>query len=215
MITGVVHTSCARRMWTVPLLRTPSIHPYSPQVEAPDPAHTFSLRLLSAFIGRSVRIRQCLRSFYPPFVPSSVAPCAFFPGLLWSWCFKKKEPDVMHCRIWASPSCFFFLLITFLLLSHRHLALAALPMRSPSTSSEEPSSAAYSVAWTGPAPGDRFGSGDTIVGKWQVTPQNQKVVSPSFRLCMGGEDGCGATIWPEVVEEREGSYHVSLLFCSH
>jgi len=123
----------------------------------------------------------------------------------------------MHCRLWASPFCFFTFLF---LLSHRHLALAAhLPTRSPSSSesySEDPSSsssssaAAYSVAWSGPAPGDRFGSGDTIVGEWQVTPQNQKVVSPSFRLCMGGEDGCGATIWPEVVEESEGSYHVSL-----
>jgi hypothetical protein len=115
----------------------------------------------------------------------------------------------MHCRLWACPtSCFLLVTLTFLL-SHRHLALAALlPARS--SSEEPPSSAAYSVAWSGPAPGSRFGSGDTIVGEWQVTPQNQKVVSPSFRLCMGGEDGCGATIWPEVVEESEGSYYVSL-----
>jgi len=48
------------------------------------------------------------------------------------------------------------------------------------------------------------------VGEWQVTPQNQKVTSPSFRLCVGGEGGCGATVWPEVVEESEGSYRVSL-----
>lgn len=203
MITGV-HTSCAEECgWLVPSNFIPS-----PQV----PTHTFSLRLLSAFIGRSVRIRQCLRSFYHP-CPFFFAPCAFFFWDFWIIVVlvkkKRNRTDVMHCRIWPSPSCFFFL-VTFLL-SHRRLALAALlPTRS---SSEEPPSsaaAAYSVAWSGPAPGDRFGSGDTIVGEWQVTPQNQKIVSPSFRLCMGGEDGCGATIWPEVVEESEGSYYVSL-----
>jgi hypothetical protein len=55
-------------------------------------------------------------------------------------------------------------------------------------------------------PGDRFGPGDTITGEWQTT---QNVVSPSFKLCAGGEDGCGATVWPEVVESA-GYYHVSL-----
>ena len=184
----------------------------------PFPTHTLSLRLLSASIGRSVRIRQCLPSFYPPLF-LLLCPSRFFFSAFGFVCGagvycekKKKEADVMHCHIWVSP-CFFFLLVTFVLLSHRHLALAALlPTRSSSSesSSEEPPSSAAAVAWSGPAPGDRFGSGDTIVGEWQVTPQNQKVVSPSFRLCMGGEDGCGATIWPEVVEESEGSYHVSL-----
>jgi hypothetical protein len=116
------------------------------------------------------------------------------------------NPGRMHCRLWASSSC--FLLVT--ALSRRHLALAALPpplARSPS-SSEEPSAAHYSVVWSSPAAGDRFGPGDTIVGEWQVTPH--KVVSPSFRLCVGAEDGCGATVWPEVVEESEGSYFASL-----
>lgn len=64
-----------RRMWMVGSPRTSSIHPsapLSPQV----PTHTSSLRLLSAFIGRSVRIRQCLRSFYPP-CPFFFAPLRF------------------------------------------------------------------------------------------------------------------------------------------
>jgi hypothetical protein len=68
--------------------------------------------------------------------------------------------------------------------------------------------------WSSPAPGDRFGPGDTITGEWQVTSesQDQKVVSPSFRLCAGGKDGCGATVWPEVIvdEESTGYYYVSL-----
>jgi hypothetical protein len=117
----------------------------------------------------------------------------------------KEKPDGMRCRLWASFSC--FLLVT--ALSRRHLALAALPPPL-ARSSEEPSAADYSVVWSSPASGDRFGPGDTIVGEWQVTPSGQKIVSPSFRLCVGGEDGCGATVWPEVVEESEGSYYVSL-----
>jgi hypothetical protein len=106
----------------------------------------------------------------------------------------------MHCRLWAS-SCFLLLVTP---LSRQHLALAALSTRS---SSEEKSSAAYSVLWSSPASGDQFGPGDTIVGEWQVTPE--KVVSPSFRLCVRGEDGCGATVWPKV-EESDGSYSVSM-----
>lgn len=69
------------------------------------------------------------------------------------------------------------------------------------------SSESSSVVWSSPAPGDRFGPGDTIIGKWQARPQ--KVVSPSFRLCAGGENGCGATVWPDV-KESAGSYLVSL-----
>jgi hypothetical protein len=57
--------------------------------------------------------------------------------------------------------------------------------------------------------GDRFGPGDAVMGKWQVTA-GPNVVSPSFRLCAGGKDGCGATVWPEVVEESSGTYHASL-----
>jgi len=113
----------------------------------------------------------------------------------------------MHYRLWSS----FFLLVT---VFPRHLALAAPPTRrSPSSSSEEqeePSSAspAASVVWSSPAPGDRFGPGDIITGEWQVTAQ--KIVSPSFRLCAGGEGGCGATVWPQVVEQSAGHYSVSL-----
>ena len=102
--------------------------------------------------------------------------------------------------LWSS-----YLLVT---VFHGHLSLAAPPTpRSPS--SEEPSSSSptsASVVWSSPAPGDRFGPGDTITGEWQTT---QDVVSPSFKLCAGGEDGCGATVWPEVVESA-GYYHVSL-----
>ena len=162
---------------------------------------------------RPVRSYQAVPTFFLSHCPF------FFCPLLWSrfFFFSKKKPDVMHCRLWASP-CFLLLFVTFLSHRRHHLALAAVlhtrsSSSSSSSSSEEPSSessAAYSVAWSGPAPGDRFGSGDTIVGEWKVTPQNQKVVSPSFRLCVGGEDSCGATIWPEVVEESEGSYYVSL-----
>jgi hypothetical protein len=213
MITGL-HTSCAEECgWLVPLERAPSIHPL------PFP-HKFLLTpLLSAFSPLSSAGPFASGSAYVlfiPIVPSSLRPCAFYFYFCWFVVvllvkkIKNRTSDVMHCRLWASPSCFFLVTLTFLL-SHRHLALAALLARSSSSSSEPSSdSAAYSVAWSGPAPGDRFGSGDTIVGEWQVTPQNQKVVSPSFRLCMGGEDGCGATIWPEVVEESEGSYSVSL-----
>jgi hypothetical protein len=147
-------------------------------------------------------------SAYILFIPLSLLlPLLCVLGFFFFFFNKKNPPDVMHCRLWASPSCFFLLLVTFLSHRRHHLALAAVLH---TRSSSSPSSAAYSVAWSGPAPGDRFGSGDTIVGEWQVTPQNQKVVSPSFRLCVGGEDSCGATIWPEVVEESEGSYYVSL-----
>ncbi|KAI9510641.1 hypothetical protein F5148DRAFT_1178045 [Russula earlei] len=102
----------------------------------------------------------------------------------------------MRCYIFI----FFFLLVTTLPL---HLAHAALPSRS---SSEDDSP--FSVAWSYPAPGDRFGPGDVIMGEWKVT--GPKVVSPSFRLCAGGEGSCGATVWPEVVAESGGSYTVNL-----
>jgi len=101
----------------------------------------------------------------------------------------------MHCRLG-------FLLVAALPWHHHHLALAALSARSSS-------SEVSSVEWSSPAPGDRFGPGDAIVGKWQVTA-GPKLVSPSFRLCAGGEDGCGATVWPDVVEESPGTYYASL-----
>ncbi|KAH9964617.1 hypothetical protein BC827DRAFT_947576 [Russula dissimulans] len=111
----------------------------------------------------------------------------------------------MHCRLG-------FLLVAAFPWHHHLLALAALSARSSSSSedtSTASSSSSSSVAWSSPAPGDRFGPGDAIVGKWQVTA-GSKVVSPSFRLCAGGQDGCGSTVWPEVVEESPGSYHASL-----
>jgi hypothetical protein len=103
-----------RRMWMVGSLpRTPSL---SPQVEVP--THAFSLRLLSAFIGRSVRIRQCLRSFFITLVPSSFAPCAFLFLFLNFWSVavldkKKKEPDGRYALSYLGFS--------FLLLLSRHL----------------------------------------------------------------------------------------------
>ena len=208
MITGVLHPA---GWFNFPLELHHLPSSLSPQV----PLLASSHRLLSAFIGR-FRSYQAVPTFFLSPLSLLLCPLRVFFFRFGLVCCgpgkKKKEPDVMYCRGLCASSCR-FLLVTFL--SHRHLTLAALlPTRSSSSSSsEEPSSAAYSVAWSGPAPGDRFGSGDTIVGEWQVTPKNQKVVSPSFRLCAGGgEDaGCGAAIWPEVVEEsEEGSYYVSL-----
>ncbi|KAH9075658.1 hypothetical protein EDB83DRAFT_2515359 [Lactarius deliciosus] len=83
------------------------------------------------------------------------------------------------------------LLAGFLLVTSRRLAVLA---------------QASTVVWNSPTPGDRFSSGDTIIGKWQ-TPG--KVVSPSFGLCTAGENHCGATVWPEV-KESAGYYLVSL-----
>jgi hypothetical protein len=117
----------------------------------------------------------------------------------------------MHSRL---SSSYIFLLVLVLVLP-RHLAFAAPLNRrsSSSSSSSEESSAPAAIVWNSPAPGDLFGPGDTIRGEWQVTSEseNPKVVSPSFRLCAGGEDGCGATIWPEViVDESTGYYYISL-----
>lgn len=83
------------------------------------------------------------------------------------------------------------LLASFLLVTSRRLAVLA---------------QASAVVWSSPAPGDRFSSGDTIIGKWQ-TPE--KVVSPSFGLCTAGENDCGAMVWPEV-KESAGYSLVSL-----
>ena len=199
MITGVLLHPVPKNVggW---FPRTPSL--------PPSPFNLFSPPSLR--FHRPVRSYQAVPTFFLSPCPFFFTPCIFIWSVVrpgnWKKKKKKKERDVMHCHLWASSYCFF--LVTFLF--HRHLALAALLPTRSSSSSEEPSSEAYSVAWSGPAPGDRFGSGDTIVGEWQVTPQSQKIVSPSFRLCMGGQDGCGATIWPEVVKESEGSYYVSL-----
>lgn len=79
----------------------------------------------------------------------------------------------------------------FLLITSRRLAVLA---------------QASAVVWGSPAPGDRFSSGDTIIGKWQ---SSEKVVSPSFGLCTAGDNHCGTTVWPEV-KESAGYYLVSL-----
>lgn len=68
------------------------------------------------------------------------------------------------------------------------------------------SSSALHVAWISPGPSDVYGPGDVIVGKWQ---SEQKVVSPSFRLCSGAHGGCGDTVWPAVAESA-GSYVISV-----
>ncbi|KAF8261531.1 hypothetical protein EI94DRAFT_1810153 [Lactarius quietus] len=83
------------------------------------------------------------------------------------------------------------LLTGFLLVTSRRLAVLA---------------QASAVVWSSPAPGDRFSSGDTIIGKWQTS---ERVVSPSFGLCTAGENDCGTTVWPEV-KESAGYYLVSL-----
>lgn len=78
------------------------------------------------------------------------------------------------------------------------------------------------ATWTSPSPGDVFGPGDTIVGKWTSA---EEIPSPSFRLCMppnsstpvraraGDDDGhshdCGANVWP-IIEQTNGTYFISL-----
>lgn len=176
------------------------------RTSSPRAAPSPSPLCFSFHLRRPVRslIRQSLSFFLFPF---------FFLFRCCSCCIGLMHPP-------CPWSCLFLLVISVIILP-RHLALAAPPTRrSPSSSSEEASSsssvssAPASIVWSSPAPGDRFGPGDTITGEWQVTSesQNQKVVSPSFRLCAGGEDGCGATVWPEVIvdEESTGSYYVSL-----
>jgi len=158
----------------------------------------FSFRL---FIGRSVRrshqaVPNVLSvSFRLPFFSF-----IFVVAVVVQVASGKTGYMRSHLCLWSS-----YLIVT---VFHGHLSLAAPPTpRSPS--SEEPSSSSStsaSVVWSSPASGDRFGPGDAITGEWQTT---QNVVSPSFKLCAGGEDGCGATVWPEVVESA-GYYHVSL-----
>jgi hypothetical protein len=98
----------------------------------------------------------------------------------------------MYCRLWV------YLFLVTSTIGTRHLTVVR---------AESSAESSTSVVWSSPVPGDRFGPGDTIIGKWQAQPQ--KVVSPSFRLCAGGENGCGATVWPQV-KESAGSYLVSV-----
>jgi hypothetical protein len=63
-------------------------------------SHFSRRRLLSAFIGRSVRIRQCLRSFYfIPLIPSSSLPLALFFFGLFVVSGRKKKPNRTLCIV--------------------------------------------------------------------------------------------------------------------
>jgi hypothetical protein len=104
---------------------------------------TLSYHLLPSFIGQSFCIRQCLT--YVLFTPLSLLLC---PWRFLIVCF-------------SSPSC---------LIGISHMALFP-TQPSSSSSSEVPSTAAHSVAWGSPTHSDRFGSGNTIVGKWQIMPK--------------------------------------------
>jgi hypothetical protein len=86
------------------------------------------------------------------------------------------------------------------------------------------------ITWISPSPGDNFGPGDKIVGRWSA---DNNVVSPSFRLCMPAkgdgslqarrnddDDGakeadtiadtsCGSTVWP-IVQQSSGQFYMTL-----
>ena len=74
----------------------------------------FPRRLLSALIGRSVRIRQCLRSFYP-LVPSSFAPVVV---LVFFFFFKNRTLCIvvfgflLTSSFFSSPSCLIGIIIS-------------------------------------------------------------------------------------------------------
>lgn len=71
------------------------------------------LNLLSAFIGRSVRTRQCLTSFYPH-CPFFFTPCVFFCFFVRPGNWKKKRKGTLCIVVFgllplpsfSSPSCF-------------------------------------------------------------------------------------------------------------
>lgn len=80
--------------------------------------------------------------------------------------------------------------------------------------------AGTNVTWISPLSGDVYGSGDTIVGQWDV---EKPVRSPSFRLCMASGDGvatrggsrsveaCGAAVRPIVQQSQtDGSYVIHM-----
>ncbi|KAM5534360.1 hypothetical protein V8D89_011953 [Ganoderma adspersum] len=80
--------------------------------------------------------------------------------------------------------------------------------------------AGANVTWISPLRGDVYGSGDTIVGQWDV---ENPVRSPSFRLCMvdggvvkkGGPasaKACGAAVRPTVQQSQaDGSYVIHMV----
>ncbi len=79
--------------------------------------------------------------------------------------------------------------------------------------------AGANVTWISPLRGDVYGSGDTIVGQWDI---EQPIRSPSFRLCMvnGGvvkkrgpasAKACGAVVRPTVQQSQaDGSYVIHM-----
>ena len=82
------------------------------------------------------------------------------------------------------------------------------------------SAAGANVTWISPLRGDVYGSGDTIIGQWDV---ENPVRSPSFRLCMvegggvvkkGGPastKACGAAVRPTVQQSQaDGSYVIHM-----
>ena len=79
---------------------------FLPRTPSPSPQGTFLLlthlffspRLLSAFIGRSVRIRQCLRSFLSH-LSFLLLPCAFFFGFVVVLVYKKKNKNRTLCVV--------------------------------------------------------------------------------------------------------------------
>ena len=75
------------------------------------------------------------------------------------------------------------------------------------TSSANPSSSTSPVQWTSPAAGDTFGPGDPIPIRWKAP---DKTISPSFRVCEGSGDKCGATIWPQV--EQSGNNYATTVW---
>ncbi|KAJ3774903.1 hypothetical protein FB446DRAFT_727276 [Lentinula raphanica] len=100
-----------------------------------------------------------------------------------------------------------------------------------SSSSGGGSSKPPQVQWISPSAGDRFGPGDSILGKWTT---DTAVVSPNFKLCpgepksslssrseagsgsgTGGDDNgssdgaCGSKVYP-TVQQSAGTYTISL-----
>ncbi|KAI0286615.1 hypothetical protein BGY98DRAFT_2064 [Russula aff. rugulosa BPL654] len=90
----------------------------------------------------------------------------------------------MHCRLWASPSCFFLLFVTFLSHRHHHLALAAvLHTRSSSSSSSPPRSPLPSILSRGVAPRPAIDS-DRAILSWANGRSHPKI-KRSSRLLLG------------------------------
>ena len=79
--------------------------------------------------------------------------------------------------------------------------------------------AGANVTWLSPLRGDVYGSGDTIIGQWDV---EKPLRSPSFRLCMvndgagkkrglGSAEVCGAAVRPTVQQSQaDGSYVIHM-----